>query len=66
MKKVKILTAEEAVQLVKDGDTVTTTGFVGSCNPEALNKAIEKRYLETGSPKNLTLFYPSSQGNRDG
>ncbi len=66
MDKVKILTAEEAVKLVKDGDTVTTTGFVGSCNPEALNKAIEKRFLETGSPKNLTLFYPSSQGNRDG
>jgi len=66
MKKVSIFTAEEAVQLVKDGDTVTTTGFVGSCCPEALSKAIEKRFLATGSPNNLTLFYPSSQGNRDG
>lgn len=66
MKKVNILTAEEAVKLVKDGDTVTTTGFVASSNAEALTKAVEKRFLETGSPKNLTLFYPSSQGNRDG
>lgn len=66
MKKVSILTAEEAVKLVKDGDTVTTTGFVASCNPETLTKALEKRFLETGFPKNLTLFYPSSQGNRDG
>lgn len=66
MKKVKILTAEEAAQLVKDGDTLTTGGFVGNCCPEALNKAIEKRFLETGSPKNITLFYAASQGNRDG
>ncbi|MGY0372252.1 acyl CoA:acetate/3-ketoacid CoA transferase [Clostridium sp. JNZ J1-5] len=66
MKKVSILTAEEAVKLVKDGDTVTTTGFVASCNPETLTKALEKRFLETSFPKNLTLFYPSSQGNRDG
>ncbi|MCY6485840.1 3-oxoacid CoA-transferase [Clostridium aestuarii] len=66
MKKVKILTAEEAANLVNDGDTLTTSGFVGSCCPEALSKAIEKRFLETGSPKNITLFYASSQGNRDG
>lgn len=66
MKKVKILTAEEAAKLVKDGDTLTTSGFVGSSCPEALSKAIEKRFLETGAPKNLTLFYASSQGNRDG
>ncbi|ABK62212.1 acyl CoA:acetate/3-ketoacid CoA transferase [Clostridium novyi] len=66
MKKVKVLTADEAVKIVKDGDTLTTSGFVSSCCPEALNKAIEKRFLETGSPKNLTLMYGSSQGNRDG
>lgn len=30
MKKVKVLTAAEAVMLVKDGDTVSTGGFVGS------------------------------------
>ncbi|MCY6355553.1 acyl CoA:acetate/3-ketoacid CoA transferase [Clostridium sp. ZS2-4] len=66
MKKVKILTAEEAVQLVKDGDTLVTSGFVGNCNPEALSKAIERRYLETGSPKDITFFYPASQGDRSG
>ena len=66
MKKVIILTAEEAVDLVQDGDTLITSGFVGNSLAEGLNKAIEKRYLETGSPKNITLFYPASQGNRDG
>lgn len=66
MKKVKIITAEEAAMLVKDGDTLVTSGFVGNCNPEALSKAIEKRFLETGCPKDITLFYASSQGDRSG
>lgn len=66
MKKVAILMPDEAVNLVKDGDVLTTSGFVGSANPEALSKALEKRFLETGSPKNLTLIYAASQGNRDG
>ena len=50
MKKVKVLTAEEAAMLVKDGDTVATGGFVGSGNPESLTGALEKRFLETGKP----------------
>lgn len=66
MKKVIILTAEEAVDLVEDGDTLTTSGFVGNCLTEALGKAIEKKFLETGHPQNLTFFYPGSQGNRNG
>ena len=66
MKKVIVLTAEEAADLVKDGDTLCTSGFVGNSLAEGLNKAIEKRFLETGSPKNITLFYPASQGFRNG
>lgn len=66
MKKVKILTARQAADLVKDGDVITTSGFVASCNAEALCKALEERYLETGTPKNLTLIYAASQGNRNG
>lgn len=66
MKKVKVLTAEEAVKLVKNGDTLVTSGFVGSCLPEALNKAIEESFLKTGEPNNLTLSYASSNGSRNG
>jgi len=62
----KIITAEEAASYVKDGDTVGTSGFVGSACAEALTKALEKRFLETGSPQNLTYFYAAAQGNRDG
>ena len=64
MKQVKIITAQEAAQLVKDGDVVTTNGFVGSGQPEALTSALEERFLNTGSPRDLTLIYAASQGRR--
>ena len=66
MRKVKIITADEAAKLVKNGDTITTSGFVASAIPEARNKAVEKRFLETGEPNNLTYVYCGSQGNKDG
>lgn len=62
----KVITADEAALLVKSGDTVATSGFVGSACPEALTRALEKRFLETDEPKNLTYFYAAAQGNRDG
>lgn len=66
MAKKPIITADEAAALVKDNATITNSGFVATCMPEALTKALERRFLETGSPKNLTLFYSAAQGNRDG
>ena len=52
--------------MVKDGDTVSTGGFVSCACPEALTKALEKRFLETGHPRNLTLFFAAGQGLRNG
>jgi len=66
MAKKPIITAEEAAALVKDNDVITSMGFVASNMPEALYNALEKRFVETGSPKNMTLFYAAAQGNRDG
>ncbi|MBR0600156.1 acyl CoA:acetate/3-ketoacid CoA transferase [Sinanaerobacter chloroacetimidivorans] len=66
MKNMMVITAEQAASLVEDGQTVASSGFVGSACPESLTKALEKRFLETGSPKNLTYFYAAAQGNRDG
>ncbi|MPM40093.1 Caffeate CoA-transferase [bioreactor metagenome] len=66
MAKKPIITAEEAAALVKDGDVITSMGFVASNLPEALYNALEKRFVETGSPKGMTLFYAAAQGNRDG
>ncbi|MDU2064236.1 MAG: CoA-transferase [Sporomusaceae bacterium] len=66
MRKIPVLTAEQAAALVQDGQTITTGGFVGSSLPEALSEALEKRFLTTGKPENLTLFYSGGQGNKDG
>ena len=66
MKKVRVITAEEAALMVKDGDTVSTGGFVSCACPEALTKALENRFVETGHPRDLTLFFAAGQGHRDG
>ena len=66
MKKVRIISAEEAALLVNDGDTISTGGFVSSACPEALSKAEEKRFLEAGHPRDLTLFFAAGQGHRAG
>lgn len=66
MRQVSIITADEAANLLQDGMTFTTSGFVGNALPEALHKAVEKRFLETGTPRDMTYFYCGSQGNRDG
>lgn len=66
MSKKPILSADEAALLVEDGMTLTDSGFVASVLPEMLTKALEKRFLETGHPRDLTLFYAAAQGNSDG
>lgn len=66
MGKVKVLTARQAADLIKDGDTVTLSGFVANGIAEALNTAAEERFLETGHPKDLTLFWVAGTGNKDG
>ena len=42
MAKVKILTAAEAANLVEDGMTVSTNGFVACDLPEELNFCVRK------------------------
>lgn len=66
MSKVPVISAREAASYVQDNMTVVPAGFVGNNLPETLNRALQTRYLETGSPKNLTLFYVAGQGNRAG
>ncbi len=59
----KVVTASEAVKLICDGDTVGTGGFVGIGFAEELAKALESRFLENNSPKDLTLVYAAGQGD---
>ncbi|MCE7699738.1 MAG: hypothetical protein K8E24_013300, partial [Methanobacterium paludis] len=63
---VQFLSAADAVKLVKDGDTVSTSGFCSAGLAETLTKALEDRFVKTGEPKNLTLFHSAGQGNGKG
>ena len=67
----KIVTAEEAASLIRDGDTIATGGFVGIGFAEEIALAIETLYLAKGDettpatekPRNLTLVYAAGQGD---
>jgi acyl CoA:acetate/3-ketoacid CoA transferase len=62
----KVITADEAIALIRDNDVVTTTGFVQSCIPEALHAALEKRFVETQHPRDLTLIMTAGAGDSKG
>ena len=59
----KIVSAADAAALVKDGDTLTTSGFVGIGVPDELLSAIETRFLETGAPRDLSVVFAAGQGD---
>ena len=58
-----VTSAADAVSLIQDGDTVCTSGFVGVGTPNELLLALEKRFVETGAPSNLTLLHAAGQGD---
>ncbi len=59
----KLITGKEAAALVKDGMTLAIGGFVGFGVPEELLIALKERYLETKSPRDLTLFHTAAVGD---
>ena len=59
---VQFLSIEEAVALVKDNDTLVTEGFLRASFPEQLAVGLKERFLKSGAPRNLTLFYAAGQG----
>jgi propionate CoA-transferase len=61
--KSKVISKEQAVALIKDGDTVAVGGFIGCGHPEEITMEIERNFLETQTPKNLTLVYAAGQGD---
>jgi propionate CoA-transferase len=59
----KVVAAREAMELIRDGNTVATTGFVGIGFAENLAVALEQRFVESGMPRRLTLVYAAGQGD---
>ncbi|MGE5789722.1 MAG: CoA-transferase, partial [Syntrophaceae bacterium] len=62
-RKGKIVTGEQAAAIIRDGDVVTTSGFVGTGVPEDVLIHIEERFKNEGHPLNLTLVYAAGQGD---
>ncbi len=59
----KVTSAAEAVAIVQSGDAICTSGFVGIGVPDALLVALERRFVDTGEPRDLTLLFAAGQGD---
>ena len=59
----KVVSAAEAVAIIRSGDMVATSGFVGVGTPEAILMALEKRFLESGEPRDLGLLFAAAPGD---
>jgi len=59
----KEIPVADAVALVQDGDVIASSGYGGNGVPEQLLMALEQRFLDTQSPRNLTLVYAGGQGD---
>lgn len=61
----KFMSADDAVALIRDGDTVGLVGGGGGLmEASCLFSAVEKRFLETGHPRNLTAVHSLGIGDK--
>ncbi len=59
----KVISAKDAAALVQDNSTLALQGIICTSVPQYLINALRDRYLETQSPKNITLYYEASLGD---
>jgi propionate CoA-transferase len=61
---VRRVTADEAVKVIRSGDTILMGGSGGGhAVAEALMAAVERRFLADGEPRGLTCLHPVGLGN---
>ena len=63
MKLKKIVEAAAAVAVIHDGDVVASAGYGGNGTPDQLFVALEQRFVESGTPRGLTLVFSTGQGD---
>jgi propionate CoA-transferase len=61
--KNKIVSAADAIAIIRDGDTIACSGFVGSGTPDELIAALETRFVESASPRDLSLVFAAAPGD---
>ncbi|GIX28290.1 MAG: hypothetical protein KatS3mg123_2171 [Burkholderiales bacterium] len=62
----KVCSAREAVEIIKDGQSVASVGVIGWITPDDLLKALAERFRETGTPRDLTFYFPCGTGEAMG
>ena len=63
--RVPVMTPREAVEMIRDGDTVAFCGAGGGITEATeVIEALAERYRTTGFPKDLTLFHSTGLGDR--
>lgn len=60
----KFIDSSEVCNIIKDGDTIFTTGITMGGFAEETVMELEKSFLETGHPRDLTIYFQSAVGNR--
>ena len=63
MRLKKVVEAADAVAVIHGGDTIASAGYAGSGTPDQLFVSLEKRFVETGNPRDLTLVFSTGQGD---
>lgn len=58
MKKIAVISAEQAAGWIRDGDTVVICGCENVLSPETLLRALGERFRATAQPRNLTEIHP--------
>ncbi len=59
----KIVSVQEAVAIVRDGDTLACSGFGTNGVPEELALALAERFRRAGEPRELTLVFGGGPGD---
>jgi propionate CoA-transferase len=62
----KICDLATAAALIQDRQSVASTGVLGWVTPDAVLKAISDRYEATGSPRELSFYFPCGTGDAMG
>lgn len=58
----EIMSSDEAIRLIRDGDCICVNSFVGIENPVELHEALYKRYQRMQSPSHLTIISSAGFG----
>ena len=59
----KFCSAEDAVKVVKNGQTVASVGVIGWITPDKVLKALADRFRQTSQPRDLTFYFPCGTGD---